>query len=259
MKLSKIDLRIAFPTGIKAGSCAFDLARTLGLLSTQPNNRLADFETVTSNNLVYTDDTYCARIARHYLVLLISEHVQEVWQAGDRTHASTDIGRFTIYERKGRSIVHFDGSSRVSTIPVILQQDIDDIRKMASRSYKYTKSADGADEVHWLQAQPKDFALVHVSGFPTSVRYLSNADIKEWRLMLSFATAVGKAVDALVRGEKVPQIFAEAWATDWTQPRLRQASTKPEKLALSMQAIALAKSRHANTAGKSRLAADSRC
>ena len=134
-ELSAIRTKILLDADTRAECCAFDLAGRLGLLRGQSNEVLGQFETVTMNDLVHNGTTYCARISRHYLVLLISEHVQELWQVDNRTYASTDIGQFTFYEYEGRSLVHFDGSIRTSTTTIIPDQVIEHIQKAACGEY----------------------------------------------------------------------------------------------------------------------------
>jgi hypothetical protein len=106
----------------------------MDFLAMQPADSLW-FETVTMNDLVHNGTTYCARISRHYLVLLISEHVQELWQVDNRTYASTNIGQFTFYEYEGHSLVHFDGSIRTSTTTIIPDQVIEHTQKAACGEY----------------------------------------------------------------------------------------------------------------------------
>ena len=134
-ELSAIRTKILLDADTRAECCAFDLAGRLGLLRGQSNEVLGQFETVTMNDLVHNGTTYCARISRHCLVLLISEHVQELWQVDNWTYASTNIGQFTFYEYEGRSLVHFDESIRTSTTTIIPDQAIEHIQKAACGEY----------------------------------------------------------------------------------------------------------------------------
>ena len=114
-ELSGTGLNIQLDSTTRFGSCAFDLAERLGLVLNPSNKILCEAETIPVCNVVHNSVTYCARISRHFLVHLISEHVQELWQVGDRTFVSTNIGQFTLYTYEGRSLLHFDGSTRIST------------------------------------------------------------------------------------------------------------------------------------------------
>jgi len=219
-------------------SCAFDLAGRLGLLPGQPNESRGEFETVALDNLVHNGSTYCARISHHYLVLLISEHVQDVWQDGIRTHASTDIGHFTIYEHEGRSMVHFDGSHRSSSVLVIAPQILSDIQEAARGGYKLEINGNFV----WRRCTPFEFALTFCKPETQTraVLYLRRRDVEEWRLIKSFAIAVGYAMRRIMESVRAPDSFVAARETNWLATANRnKVKTVSERLAAAVQLLTL--------------------
>jgi hypothetical protein len=220
------------------GSCAFDLAERLGLLSNLSNEILGEVETIPLRDLVHNSVTYCARISRHFLVWLISEHVQELWQLGDRTYISTDIGQFTLYAHEGRSLVHFDGSIRTSTTTVIPGQSLEDIRRIANGENKNESGT-------WKKQRNKfDFAIICKS-LPPVVRYLRTNDIEEWRFLGIFADILGGVVRSIVQTVAAPASFAAALAKNWLEPGnlregTRDSATVSVRLAVFTQAAILA-------------------
>ena len=204
---SRLDIKLHSTT--RFGSCAFDLAERLGLLSNQSNPVLGEVETIPLRDLMHNSVTYCARISRHFLVWLISEHVQELWQLGDRTYISTDIGQFMLYAHEGRSLVHFDGSTRTSTATVIAGQSLEDIRRIANGENKDESGT-------WEKRAIKDFAIVCRS-LPHVVRYLRTKDIEEWRFLRIFADVLGGVVQSIVQAVTAPGSFAAALATNWLE------------------------------------------
>ena len=106
-ELLAIRTKILLDADTHAACCDFNLVGWLGLLRGQSNEMLGQFETVTMNDLVHNGTTYFSHISRHCLVLLISEHLQELWQVDNWTYASTNIGQFTFYEYEGCSVSPF--------------------------------------------------------------------------------------------------------------------------------------------------------
>jgi hypothetical protein len=232
--LSGSGLKIQLESTTRFGSCAFDLAERLGLVSNRSNTILGDVETIPLYDLVHNNVTYCARISRHFLVRLISEHVQELWQGGDQTYISTDIGQFMLYAHEGRSLVHFDGSIRTSTATVIANQAIEDIQRVANGEYRDQHGT-------WDQI-PIYLHAFTSTPLPLAVRYLSTKDIGEWRLMKVFAGVFGEIVQSVVQDVTEPASFAAAYAEDWSVPfAVNRAATgsASEKLACIMQAANL--------------------
>ena len=209
--LSSTRLDIKLHSTTRFGSCAFDLAERLGLLSNQSSKVLGEVETIPLRDLVHNSVTYCARISRHFLVWLISEHVQELWQLDDRTYISTDIGRFTLYAHEGRSLVHFDGSIRTSTATTIPGQSLEDIRRIANGENKDESGT-------WKKGINKlDFAIACES-LPLVVRYLRTKDFEEWCSLGIFADVLGGVVRSIVQSVAAPASFVAALATDWLEP-----------------------------------------
>jgi hypothetical protein len=79
-------LEIQLHSITRFGSCAFDLAERLCLVPNLSNKILGEVEIIRLCDLVHNGISYCARISHHFVVRLISEHVQELWQVGDRTY-----------------------------------------------------------------------------------------------------------------------------------------------------------------------------
>jgi hypothetical protein len=232
-RLSEKCLTIQTATETRATSCAFDLAGLLGLLPGQPNEAFGEFEMVALDDLVHNGDTYCARISRHCLVLLISEHVQEIWQVEDCTHISTNIGLFTISKRDRRSIAHFDGSTRTSTVDVIAHQTLTDIKHAAMGEYL----CETANGVEWRNMTPRIYAAeVTTPAVPRAVRYMRHHDIEEWHLVSAYAVDLGIAMGRVIDSVSVPESFVEALATDWTLPG-HSPQSDPERLAQSVQLV----------------------
>ena len=193
-------------------------------------------ETIPLRDLVHNSVTYCARISRHFLVWLISEHVQELWQLGDGTYISTDIGQFMLYTHEGRSLVHFDGSIRTSTETVVPDQALEDIRNVANQEYK-------GETTTWKKVPIHDFATVSTP-LPFVVHYLRTKDIEEWRLLRIFAGVIGEVVQSIVRAAASPASFVAAfkidWSTSWSEPSAMDtpgSATVSEQLASSMQLV----------------------
>ena len=225
---SMLDIQLHSTT--RYGSCAFDLAKRLGLLSNLSNEILCEVETIPLRDLVHTGITYCARISRHFLVRLISEHVQELWQVDDRTYISMDIGRFTLYAHEGRSLVHFDGSIRTSTETVIPDQALEDIRKVANGE---TKNESGT----WMKGSISVLAI-GCPPRPLVVCYMRTRDIEEWRLLRIFADILGEVVESIVQVVEAPASFAAAFAINWFEPGAMDTTadaTASEGLAISTQ------------------------
>ena len=216
--LSSTRLDIKLHSTTRFGSCAFDLAERLGLLSNQSSKVLGEVETIPLRDLVHNSVTYCARISRHFLVWLISEHVQELWQLGDRTYISTDIGQFTLYAHEGRSLVHFDGSIRTSTATTIPGQSLEDIRRIANGENK-DESGTWKKEINRL-----NFAIACES-LPLVVRYLRTKDFEEWHFLNIFADVLGGVVRSIVQAVAAPASFAAALATNWLEPGAFTAET----------------------------------
>lgn len=210
--LSGSGLKIQLDSTTQFGSCAFGLAERLGLVSNLSNKFLGEFETVLLRNLVHNDETYCARISRHFLVLLISEHVQDFWQRGDRTYISTDIGEFTLHSHEGRILVHFDGSNRKSTATVIEGQDLEVIRRLANG-----ETTTGIEGEPWGKTSINQLKISSAP-IPLAVRYLRTKDIEEWRLWREFAGVLGEVVKSVVRAVTAPASFVAAMETDWFEP-----------------------------------------
>jgi hypothetical protein len=228
--LSGSRLNIQLRSTTRFGSCAFDLAERLGLLSNPSNKVLGEVETIPLCDLVHNGVTYCARISRHFLVWLISEHVQELWQLDDRTYISTDIGQFTLYAHEGRSLVHFDGSIRTSTKTVIPDQALEDIRRVANGEYKDRSGT-------WKKVSINDLAIV-LTPLTLVVHYLRTKDIEEWRLLRIFADVLGEVVQSIVQAVAAPASFAAAFTTNWPEPSTLDtlgSATASERLASSTQ------------------------
>ena len=227
---SRLDIQLQSNT--RYGSCAFDLAERLGLLSNLSNEILCEVETIPLRDLVHTSITYCARISRHFLVRLISEHVQGLWQVDDRTYISTDIGQFTFYAHEGRSLVHFDGSIRTSTETVIPDQALEDIRKVAN--------GDTMNESRtWMKGSISVLAI-GCPPRPLVVRYMRTRDIEEWRLLRIFADILGEVVESIVQVVTAPASFAAAFAINWFEPGAMDTTadaTASEGLAISLQMV----------------------
>ena len=227
-QLSAIRTRILLDADTHAECCAFDLAGRLGLLPGQSNEMLGQFETVTMNDLVHNGTTYCARISRHYLVLLISEHVQELWQVDNRTYASTNIGQFTFYEYEGRSLVHFDGSIRTSTTTIIPDQVIEDIQRAACGEYR--------SETGGLSKRPPENLVVDSTPILDVIHYLRQSDIERWCLLRKFASSLMDAVQSIVRAQS-PESLIMALKTDWIAAGVDSWSrgTATDRLAANLQ------------------------
>ena len=208
--LSGSGLKIQLDSTTRFGSCAFDLAERLGLVSNLSNEFLGEVETVFLRDLVHNDETYCARISRHFLVLLISEHVQELWQVGDRTYISTDIGQFMLYSHGGRNLVHFDGSIRRSTATVMQDQDLEVIQRIANGEAKHISG--------WRKTNITSLSI-SIAPLPLAVRYMRTKDIEDWLLRREFAGVVGEIVISVVRAVTAPAAFVAAMAAaDWKAP-----------------------------------------
>lgn len=208
--LSGSGLKIQLDSTTRFGSCAFDLAERLGLVSNLSNKSLGESETVFLRDLVHNDETYCARISRHFLVLLISEHVQELWQVDDRSYISTDIGQFTLYSHGGRSLVHFDGSIRRSTATVMQDQDLEVIQRIANGEAKPVSELGS-----WIKTT-NIILSISLAPLPLAVRYLRTKDIEDWRLLREFAGVLGEVVISVVRAVTAPASFVAAMAAaDW--------------------------------------------
>jgi hypothetical protein len=206
-------LNIQLDSATKFGSCAFELAERLGLLPDQTDNMSNEIENIPLDNLVHTGDRYCARISRHFLVWLISEHVQEIWQAGDRTHASTDIGRFTLYEHEGRPFVHYDGSIRTTTASTIPDQALEDIQQVANGMYRSASGKDGE-----MDAYSPNIAVLLLTPFPHVVHYMRHQVIEEFRLLNDFAQVVGDVTGSIIGTAQSPESFAVAFSKYWIVP-----------------------------------------
>jgi hypothetical protein len=228
--LSGSGLKIQLDSTTRFGSCAFDLAERLGLVSNQSNTILGEVETIPLHDLVHNNVTYCARISRHFLVRLISEHVQELWQDGDRVYISTDIGQFELYAHEGHPLVHFDGSIRTNTAAVIANQAIEDIQRVANGEYR--------DQHGKWDKLPIYLQAFTSAPLPLVVRYLRTKDIEEWRLVKVFAGVLGEVVQSIVQDVTEPASFAAASAEDWSEPAAVQRAgtgSASEKLACLMQ------------------------
>jgi hypothetical protein len=200
---------------------------------------LGDVETIPLYDLVHNNVTYCARISRHFLVRLISEHVQELWQVGDKTFISTNIGRFTLYPHEGRSLVHFDGSIRTSTTAVIANQALEDIQRAANGEYK--------DESGTWHKVSIDFLAVVNPPISFFVYYLRTKDIEEWRFKNLFADVLAEIVQSVVQEANAPASFAAALAKNWlAENAIDRISNDIENLAWSMQTMNLMIKREIN-------------
>jgi hypothetical protein len=189
---------------------------------------LGDVETIPLYDLVHNNVTYCARISRHFLVRLISEHVQELWQVGDRTYISTDIGQFMLYAHEGRSLVHFDGSIRTCTVAVVADQAIEDIQRVANGEAQDRSGT-------WEKLSINELAAV-TAPLPLVVRYLREKDIEEWGLLKTFAGVLGEVVRSVEQAVTEPESFATAFATDWLAPGAKdKISNEIERLACCTQ------------------------
>ena len=228
-------LNIQLHSTTRCGSCAFDLAERLGLLSNISNEISGEVETIPLCDLVHNGITYCARISRHFLVRLISEHVQELWQLGDRTYISTDIGQFTLYAHEGCSLVHFDGSLRTSTKAVFPDQALEDIQRVANGEYKDESGT-------WRRRLIDDLAII-LTPLPLVVHYLRNKDIEEWCFRRIFVDVLGEVVESIVRAVAAPASFAAAFAINWFKNGCLCIGdtngniTASESLAISMQMV----------------------
>ena len=187
-------------------------------------------ETIPLCDLVHNGITYCARISRHFLVRLISEHVQELWQLGDRTYISTDIGQFTLYAHEGCSLVHFDGSIRTPAEIVVPDQAVEVIRRVANGEYKNESGT-------WKKVSINDLSIVKAP-LPLVVHYLRTKDIEEWRLLRIFAGVLGEVVQSIVQAVAAPASFAAAFTTNWLEPGAMGTQGSPtvvERLACTTQ------------------------
>jgi hypothetical protein len=226
--LSASGLKIQLHSTNRSGSCAFDLAERLGLISNLSNKILGEVETIPLCDLVHNSVTYCARISRHFLVRLISEHVQEIWQVGDRTYVSTNIGQFTLYPHEGRSLVHFDGSIRTSTAAVIANQALEDIQRVAN--------GESMIEPGSWQSLPINLFAFAQTPLPLVVHYLRTKDIEEWRSLGVFADVLGDVVQSIAQAVTAPASFAAAYAKDWlASDTVDRDSNDTEWLAASTQ------------------------
>jgi hypothetical protein len=227
--LSGSGLKIQLDSTTRFGSCAFDLAERLGLVSNQSNTILGEVETIPLHDLVHNNVTYCARISRHFLVRLISEHVQELWQDGDRTCISTNIGKFTLYAHEGRPLVHFDGSIRTNTAAVLADQALEDIQRVTNGEAKNRSGI-------WKKLSINDLAIVY-GPLPLVVRYLRAQDIEEWRLLMLFTGILGEVLQSVVQSVTAPESFATAFAIDWLAPGVTRSrvSSEIERSAYCMQ------------------------
>jgi hypothetical protein len=227
-ELSKCIIQIQPDVDTHAQCCAFDLAGRLGLLPNQSNNIPGLFKTIAIDDLVHNGATYCAPISRHYLVLLISEHMQEVWQVGNRTYASTDIGQFTFYEQEGRSLVHFDGSTRRSTETLIPDQVLEYIQRVAFGEHK-------GENGTWLKWGFEEYAVV-CTPLLRVVHYMRNKDIERWRLLRAFTQSLIDAVEAIFQSIQAPKPFVQALSKDWLVPNsVKDDSSDVERLAAAVQ------------------------
>jgi len=225
--LSGRSLNIQLDSTTKFGSCAFGLAERLGLLPDRTNNVLNEVETIPLDDLVHNGDTYCIQISRHFLVWLISEHVQEVWQVGNRTYASTDIGRFTLYEHEGRPFVHYDGSIRTTTATTIPHQALEDIQQVANGMYR---STDGA-----LAPYSPSIAVLSIEPFPHVVHYMRHQDIEKFRSLHDFAEVLGDVTQSIIRTARSPESFTVAFSKNWLASGLPTNASEAEGLAASIQ------------------------
>jgi hypothetical protein len=261
--LSEKRLSMQMATEATAGSCAFDFARRLGLLPGQPNEEHCEYEIISLDDLVHNGETYCARISRHFLVLLITRHVQEVWQVGNRMYASTDIGQFTLYEHQGRRRVHFEGSIRTTTGSLIPDQVLECIQRVTRGEHKDEKDdqmleciqrvarGEHKDENgNWLKVRPEDFAVVH-QPLMRVVHYLRRSDIEEWTLFKRFANTLAGIVVSIIRDVRTPESFATDLRNgDWREAGARDAAaTACERLAASVRVFLAAHDNHLASCG----------
>ena len=217
------DLQVDPDVGrMNAGSCSFDLMVRLGLFPGQPNEAMAEYDTmVPLDAVVSRGNCYCGRISRHGFVFLVSKYFQHVSVAETTTGGTcliltSTIGRFKCYEIDDRTFIHFDSGTRSSYVDLVKDQNLDDILRMARGEYQVSPGfspaeVDNVFEWHRSTGEPLErIASGHFYGVPNAVIYMTRSTLQRWRRLKEFAYAMLDSVLSVLGGLEEPAEFVAA-------------------------------------------------
>ncbi|KAF8149157.1 hypothetical protein B0H34DRAFT_197165 [Crassisporium funariophilum] len=201
-----------------AGSCAFDLASRLSLLPGQINSHLAEYdEGVPIDDIVTRGSCYCGRISRHGLIYLVSQHLQNISLSETSTGTkciaiSTSLGRFKCYEKDDRTFVHFDGTTRSSYLPLVRDQNLEEILQTAQGQYLINDSAEHRDFI-WRQSSMdalEYLATGNFYGIPNAIMYMPRETLDRWKRLKQFSWAMADAMLSVIETVHEPASFVLA-------------------------------------------------
>ena len=199
--------------------CPSDLASRLDLLSDQENKSLAEYDDdVPIDHIVCREKCCCGQISRYGLVFLVSRHHQDITigmkfpEAIPSIIIETSLGRFTCYTHEDRNLVHFEDSVCSSNIPLIPNQNMDEIL-LAARGYYLINDTPQSKKFAWRQC-PDDslefLASGNFFGIPDAVIYMPQIILERWKRLKKFSWALYDAMNAVLKDLHEPVSYVIA-------------------------------------------------
>ena len=206
-------------TAMMPRGCALDISSRLGLVPGQESESLVERDDdVPIDHIVYCETCCCVQIPRCGLVFLISRHHQEITtgtkfpEATDSLIAETSLGCFTCYTREKRNFVHFDASICSSNVPLIPNQNLDDIL-LGAQGYYLINDTVQNKEFRWRRCSDDSLEFLasgNFFGIPNAVIYMPKAILKKWKRLEEFSRALQNAMNATFENLHEPTSFAMA-------------------------------------------------
>jgi hypothetical protein len=196
--------------------CYFDITSRLGESPLERN------DDVPIDHIFSRGHCCCRRMSRYGLILLVSRHHQEI-TLGKKLPESitsvimeTSLGRFTYYTHQDRNLVDFDASTRSSSVPLIPNQNMDEIL-LGARGYYLINDTPQSKKFVWRRCSDDSsidslerLASGNFFGVPDAVIYMPEVILKKWKRLERFSLALLDAMNCVLEGLHEPASFAAA-------------------------------------------------
>ncbi|KAF8799183.1 hypothetical protein BYT27DRAFT_6873048 [Phlegmacium glaucopus] len=199
--------------------CTFDLGSRLGLHPGQETESPVEYDDdVPIDHIVHQESCCCGRISKNGLVFLVSRHHQEITigrkfpEAISSVIMETSLGRFTCYTHKDRHFVHFDASTCSSNVPLIPNQNMDDIL-LSARGYYLISDATQSKNFVWRRCSNDSLEFLasgNFFGVPDAVIYMPRVVLERWKRLERFSRALHDAMISVLEDLHEPTSFAIA-------------------------------------------------
>ena len=193
---------------------AFDLSSRLDLIPGQETQFEYD-DDVPIDHIVDRQSCYCDRISRYGLVFLVSRHHQDITigkkmpESIDSIIMETILGRFTCYTHANRNFVDFDPTVYSSDVPLVPDQNMDEII-LGARGYYLINDTAQNKKFRWRNCSNDSLEYLasgNFFGVPNAVIYMPKAIMKKWQRLERFSQALQDAMNSALEGLYEPADF----------------------------------------------------